>query len=626
MSRHRKLLLITILLLGAGLLACTISGAGGKPTVEILSPPSGTQVLPGEQVEVQYRATDPTAIVRVELEVDGQVVEVQKSPIEEGQPSLTGLLRWSAGTPGSYSLIVYAYNRDRVRSDAVGVNVIVGEGAPPGEASPTPGSPPAEPVATVPAASLVLSDDFSDADSGWLVQSEEEYGYGYEGGEYVIEHLNQNDRSRWITLPDRTFSDFTAEVDVRFDTDVEFVGGALIWRWQDNDNFYFFRVRNTGEYDLRKRVDGEWERITEATASADINKGAATNRLKVVTVGDSISLYVNGQHLGDFSDSSFSEGRIGLYASVYTESPITSKIFFDNLNVYVAEAGTAPVPSVAVGATPAAYPPASGRIVFASSREWGGENKDLYVMNMDNSELIRLTDTELDDSMPDWSPDGQRIAFVSWRDRNFEIYVMNSDGSGLTKLTDNPARDYHPCWSPDGQRIVFATDRDENFEIYMMNADGSGKTNISNNPAEDRAPEWSPDGKWIAFHSKRSGDNEIYLMKPDGSEVTNLTQNPAADSFAAWSPDGKRIVFSSDRDGDDEIYVMNADGSNVVRLTHDPGLDGVPTWSPDGNYITFYTDRDGNREVYIMRADGTEQRNLSNDPDIDADSDWYPLS
>ncbi len=142
MSNHRWTLGILIVLLALGMLACSMSTGGPtKPTAEILSPPSGSQVAVGEGVEVQYRASDAVAIARVELEADGEVVDAQNSPLAEGQPSMTGILHWSPTTPGTHTLVVYAYNRDRVVSDAVGVSIIAVEG-------PEPTAAPAPPAAT----------------------------------------------------------------------------------------------------------------------------------------------------------------------------------------------------------------------------------------------------------------------------------------------------------------------------------------------------------------------------------------------------------------------------------------------------------------------------------------------
>ncbi len=128
MSSRRTILVVVLFLLVGGVLACV--GGPQKPSVEILSPPSGSQVALEEEVQVEYRATDADAVIRVDLEVGGQVVNSQNSPVAEGQPTMMGVLRWVAEEPGDHTLIVYAYSRDRVASDPVGVTITVGEGEP----------------------------------------------------------------------------------------------------------------------------------------------------------------------------------------------------------------------------------------------------------------------------------------------------------------------------------------------------------------------------------------------------------------------------------------------------------------------------------------------------------------
>ena len=120
----------------------------------------------------------------------------------------------------------------------------------------------------------------------------------YEAGEYFIELIEQTNDGRWSAHSQQTFSDFAAEVQVRFETDVESVRGGLVWRMHDNGNYYRFTISSTGWYRLDKYVDGELQLLIPFTASPHINTGIATNNLKVVAAADLISIYaVSYTHL-----------------------------------------------------------------------------------------------------------------------------------------------------------------------------------------------------------------------------------------------------------------------------------------------------------------------------------------
>jgi len=228
--------------------------------------------------------------------------------------------------------------------------------------------------------------------------------------------------------------------------------------------------------------------------------------------------------------------------------------------------------------TTPAWSPDGERIVFVSNRDG---NREIYVMDADGHNQINLTNHPAEDWMPAWSPDGERIAFVSYRDGNWEIYVMGADGSNVTRLTEEKADDWAPSWSPDGAELAFCSTRDGNWEIYVMDSSGSLPIRLTEHPENDLAPVWSPDGQWIAFESTRDGNSEIYIMDRNGEQLRNLSNTPMADDHGpGWSPDGNRIVFYSIRDGDWDIYAMNNAGGELVNLTNNEINDQAPVWRP----------------------------------------------
>jgi TolB protein len=182
--------------------------------------------------------------------------------------------------------------------------------------------------------------------------------------------------------------------------------------------------------------------------------------------------------------------------------------------------------------------------------------------------------------LPVFSPDGKQIAFMSGRDGNSEIYAMNVDGSNLRRLTNHPLSDVTPTWSPSGSQIAFTSDRSGKPQIYVMSSiDGSGLSRLTVDESEADRPTWSPQPfNEIAFAGRTGPGFDIKVLEISTGRTRQITHGQGSNESPAYAPGGRHLAFTSTRSGRTQVYTMGRDGNGIRQITRE-GNNQTPAWS-----------------------------------------------
>ena len=282
-----------------------------------------------------------------------------------------------------------------------------------------------------------------------------------------------------------------------------------------------------------------------------------------------------------------------------------------------------------------------GQVAFASDRSG---TPQIYISNVDGTDLTQLTNVQSGACQPSWSPDGSQLVFISpclhrvdtpresYTDTS--LFTINADGSGLKQLSNVPGADLEPAWSPDGKRIAFTSTRDGNKQVYLLDVDSQSVirlTQIDVN-VENSQPAWSPDGKQIAYLVKRVGTYQVWIMSDTGQDNVQLVRSGQSlwDYSPAWSADGKLIVFNQ-RPSNNVLTrpwlnsIQVQDDGTATKLNFPTPIEDVE-FSPDGLWLVSEgRDSQGNRDIYYMMITGGSRTRLTTDPAVDFDPVWRPI-
>lgn len=211
---------------------------------------------------------------------------------------------------------------------------------------------------------------------------------------------------------------------------------------------------------------------------------------------------------------------------------------------------------------------------------------------------------------PAWSPDGSKLAYVSFEAKKPIVYVHDLTSGRRHVAANFKGSNSAPAWSPDGKRLAVVLTKDGGSQLYTVNVDGSGVTRLASSGSIDTEPRYSPDGQWIYFTSDRGGGPQIYRISSSGGDAQRVTYDGAYNVSARPSPDGKNLAFISRQGGRFHLTVMDLATRQTQVLT-DSAKDESPSYAPNGRMILYATEVGGRGVLSAVSADGRVKQRLS---------------
>jgi TolB protein len=216
-----------------------------------------------------------------------------------------------------------------------------------------------------------------------------------------------------------------------------------------------------------------------------------------------------------------------------------------------------------------------------------------------------------------------RIAYVVKRGNKYELQIADADGMGEETALASFEPIISPAWSPDGRRLAYVSFENKRPVVYVHSLVDGKRNVVANFKGSNSAPAWSPDGSRLAVTLSREGGSQIFLINPDGSGLRRLTHSSAIDTEPRFSPDGKWIYFTSDRGGSPQIYLMPAAGGDAQRITFTGSYNVSPRISPDGKTLAYIARNEGKFQVALLGLDN-QQVQIITDSDRDESPSFAP--
>jgi len=224
------------------------------------------------------------------------------------------------------------------------------------------------------------------------------------------------------------------------------------------------------------------------------------------------------------------------------------------------------------------WSPDGTRLAYVSFEERNGINKPIvYVHTLATGRRAIIANERGSNSAPAWSPDGNRLAVVLTRDGNSQIYIVNADGSGLRRLSRSFGIDTEPTFTPDGKEIFFTSDRGGSAQVYRVSVEGGEARRVTFGGPFNARPQISPDGKSLAYITRRDKLFRVAVMELASQRETLVSEGPKDDS-PSFAPNSKWIIYSSRVGERDVLSAVSIDGKLRTRLSAEGSQVKGPAW------------------------------------------------